>query len=59
MIQLTHIQAMVLFALVISIAFAFLTKHTWRERLKYAAWAFLLFIVIAMAIGWLLYLFAP
>ena len=56
--QLTHFQAMLLFALVISVAFAFLTKQAWRERLKYAAWSFFLFVAVALGIGWLMYLFA-
>ncbi len=55
--RLTHFQAMVLFALVISIAFAFLSKQSPRERLKYAIWAFVAFLAIALAIAWLMYPF--
>ncbi len=50
--RFAHFQAMLLFALVISIAFAFLTKQSARDRLKYAAWSFLAFLLIALAIAW-------
>lgn len=52
--ELTHFQAMLIFALVISVAFAFLTKSTPRERIKYALGSFLAFLLIAIAIGWLM-----
>ena len=55
--NLSHFPAMLLFALIISLAFAFLTKHTAKERLTYAAWAFLMFVLIAIAIGWVMYPF--
>ncbi len=53
--NLNHFQAMLLFALVISVAFAFLTKRPLGERLKYALWAFLAFLLVAVAVGWLMY----
>ncbi len=53
--NMNHFQAMLLFAFVISVAFAFLTKHKLGERLKYAFWAFLAFLVVGVAIGWLMY----
>ncbi len=55
--RLTHFQALLLFALVISIAFAFLSKKSPRERLKYAFWSFLAFLVIALGIAWLMFPF--
>lgn len=48
---------MVVFAAIISIAFALLTKRTARERLRYALWALAAFLLIAIAAGWLMYLF--
>jgi hypothetical protein len=48
----------VFFALVVSITFAFLSKHTIAERLQYSLWAFLAFLVIAIGIGWLMYPFS-
>ncbi len=53
--NMNHFQAMLLFAFVISVAFAFLTKRKLGERLKYAFWAFLAFLVVGVAIGWLMY----
>lgn len=52
---LNHFQSMIFFAVVISFAFAFLTKHKFSERLKYALWTFFLFLLVAVAIGWLMY----
>ena len=54
---LTHFQAMLLFAIVISLAFAALTKQTVPERAKYAVWALLSFLLVGIGIGWLLYPF--
>lgn len=56
-IALTHFESLLLFALVISVAFAFLGKQTARERLRYALLAFLTFVLVAVAIGWLMYPF--
>ncbi len=53
-----HFQAMLLFALLISIAFAFLTKRKLSDRVKYAVWTFFLFILIGVAIGWAMYPFS-
>lgn len=48
---------MILFALVVSVAFAFLTKSTSKERKRYALWSFFLFVGIAIAAGWAMYWF--
>lgn len=56
--KLNHFQAMLLFALVISIAFAFLSKRKLSDRVKYAIWAFFMFILIGVAIGWAMYPFS-
>ncbi len=53
--NLNHFQAMVLFAFAISVAFAFLTKRKLGERVKYALWTFLAFLLVAAAVGWLMY----
>jgi len=55
--KLNHFDALLLFAVVISVAFAFLTKQTARDRLKYALWAFLAFVLVAVALGWIMYPF--
>lgn len=53
-----HFQMMVIFALAVSLAFAFLSKQTTGERLRYGVWAFLAFLVVAVGIGWLMYPFS-
>lgn len=53
--NLDHFQAMLLFAFVVSLIFAFLTKRKLGERVKYAIWSFLAFLLVALGIGWLMY----
>jgi heme A synthase len=55
---LNHFQTMLIFALAVSLAFAFLSKSTMSERVRYAVWAFLAFLVVAIGIGWLMYPFS-
>jgi hypothetical protein len=55
--RLTHFQAMLLFALVMSMAFAFLSKQSSRDRLKYAVWSFLAFLLFGLAIAWMMFPF--
>ena len=57
-LKLSHFQAMLLFALLISIAFGFLSRRPALERLKYVAWSFFLFLLIGIAIGWVMYPFS-
>ncbi|HSZ19077.1 MAG TPA: hypothetical protein VK770_04755 [Candidatus Acidoferrum sp.] len=56
--SLTHFQAMLFFAVVVSITFAFLSKRGLTERVKYSMWAFLAFLLVAIGIGWLMYPFS-
>lgn len=56
--QISHLAAMCLFALLVSIALAGLTKRTALERVKYAASCFLKFLAVGIAIGWLMYPFS-
>jgi hypothetical protein len=58
MLRLSHFQAMVLFALAISIAFGFLSRRPALERLKYIGWSLLLFLLIGIGIGWAMYPFS-
>lgn len=55
---MTHFQALVFFAFVVSVTFAFLSKHSAVERGKYVLWAFFAFLVVAIGIGWLMYPFS-
>ncbi|HET6143744.1 MAG TPA: hypothetical protein VG272_06320 [Candidatus Acidoferrales bacterium] len=56
--NLTHFGALVFFAAIVSVTFAFLSKRTNVERLKYSLLAFLAFLVVAIGIGWLMYPFS-
>lgn len=56
--SLSHFGAMIFFALVVSVMFAYLSKRTTAERLQYSLWAFLAFMVTAIGIGWLMYPFS-
>ena len=56
--HLSHFQAMTLFALLISIAFGFLSRRPALERLKYIGWSLLLFLLVGIGIGWLMYPFS-
>jgi hypothetical protein len=56
--NLTHFQALLFFALVVSVTFAFLSKREIADRLKYTLWAFLAFLLVAVGIGWLMYPFS-
>ena len=55
---LSHLQAMLLFALVISIAFGFLSRRQPLERVKYIVWSLFLFLLIGVGIGWAMYPFS-
>lgn len=54
---LTHFQAMALFAFFTSLVLAFLNKKRLSERVKYLLWSFLAFLLVAIAMGWLMYAF--
>jgi cytochrome bd-type quinol oxidase subunit 2 len=53
-----HFEAMVIFALAVSVAFALLSKQSTRERAVYFLWAFVGFMAVAIGIGWLMYPFS-
>jgi len=55
--QLSHFQAMALFALIISVAFGFLSRRRPIDRVKYIVWSVFFFIVVGVAIGWAMYPF--
>ena len=56
--RLTHFQSMTLFALIISIAFGFLSRRRTSERVKYIIWSLFLFLLIGVGIGWAMYPFS-
>lgn len=48
---------MVLFAFLVSVVFAVLGKNVTRERIFYGIKSFVLFIGIAVLLGWIMYPF--
>ena len=56
--HLSHLQAMLLFALLVSVAFGFLSRRRPLDRAKYIAWSLLLFLLIGVGIGWAMYPFS-
>jgi ABC-type Mn2+/Zn2+ transport system permease subunit len=57
-LHLSHLQALLLFALIVSLAFGTLGRRKPVERLKYAAWSFSMFLLVGIALGWLMYPFS-
>ena len=56
--KLSHLQSMLFFALLISVAFGFLSRRRPIDRVKYIVWSLLLFLLIGMGIGWAMYPFS-
>lgn len=54
----SHLLLMIAFALLISAALAALMRANARERMRYAARSSALFVIIGIAIAWLLYPFS-
>ena len=54
----SHFGALMMFALLVSVAIACIGERTPVGRIKYAAWSFFLFIVIGVGIAWLMYPFS-
>lgn len=56
--KLSHLQAMLLFAVIISITFGFLGRRRPADRIKYIVWSLILFLLIGVGIGWAMYPFS-
>jgi hypothetical protein len=57
-LSLTHFQAFLLFAAVISIAFGYLGRRKPNDRIRYILWSFFLFLVVGVGIGWAMFPFS-
>jgi hypothetical protein len=53
--SLSHFEALVVFALIVSTVFALITKNGPREQLRYGVFVFLSFLAVAIAVGWIMY----
>jgi hypothetical protein len=58
LMRLNHFGAMLLFAVLISAAFAALGQRSGIERFRYALWSFALFVLIGVGIAWVMYPFS-
>jgi hypothetical protein len=54
----THLLLMLLFAFLVSVVLAALLRATAGERVRYAGRSFGLFVVMGLAIGWILFPFS-
>lgn len=50
----SHLSAALLFSVVTSAVFAITGKETDRERLLNFVWLFLLFLIVTLAVSWLM-----
>jgi hypothetical protein len=57
-LHLNHFQALLLFALVVSVALGFLSRRAPLERVKYIARSLFWFLLIGIGIGWVMYPFS-
>jgi hypothetical protein len=56
-LNLAHFPALLLFALAVSTAFAFMMKPSARERALYVLRSLFYFVFASIAIAWLMYAF--
>jgi hypothetical protein len=57
-VPLTHFQALLFFALTISVAFGFLGRRRPQDRWKYILWSLFLFLAVGVGIGWAMFPFS-
>ncbi|MBX9603487.1 MAG: hypothetical protein K2X35_20945 [Bryobacteraceae bacterium] len=52
--NLSHLEVAILFAMLTSIVLGVVTKHTDRERIRYAAYCFGCFLATLFGLAWLM-----
>ena len=57
-LELTHFQAFLLFAVVISVTFGFLGRRRLKDRVKYILWSLFLFLLVGIGVGWAMFPFS-
>jgi hypothetical protein len=57
-LSLTHFQAFLLFAAIISISFGYLGRRRPRDRARYILWSFFLFLAVGIGIAWAMFPFS-
>jgi hypothetical protein len=58
LVHLNHFSALLIFAALVSLAIGFLARCTAARRIRYALWSFALFVLVSIAIAWLMYPFS-
>jgi hypothetical protein len=56
--QVSHFDAMLLFAALVTVALTALTRRTTPQRIRFAVSVFIKFVLVAIALGWLMYPFS-
>ena len=57
-LRLNHFQALLLFALVVSVGLGVLSRRSPKEQLKYTARSLFWFLLIGIGIAWVMYPFS-
>lgn len=55
--MISHFRLLVLFAALVSIAFALLMREGRREQLRFGVFVFFCFLAAALVLGWIMYPF--
>ena len=58
LIRVNHLGALMIFAAFVSVAIGILSRRNARGRIRYALWSFALFVVVSIALAWLMYPFS-
>ena len=53
----SHFTALTVFALIVAVVFAIITKNTPREQVQYGVFVFVSFLAAAIVLGWIMYPF--
>jgi cytochrome bd-type quinol oxidase subunit 2 len=56
--HLHHFPAMLIFAALISIAVGSIARRSTKRGIQYAVWTFVMFILVSVAVAWLMYPFS-
>jgi hypothetical protein len=56
MMHLSHLNAVLLFSLCVSVVFGITQRTTPREMVRYGLFCFVLFVVGAIVAGWVMFL---
>jgi hypothetical protein len=54
--EISHFVALTVFAFCVSIVFSLTSKDAFRERLRYGVYLFFSFLLVALALSWLMFL---